>query len=105
MFKIIKECNKILFKKFKFDYLFYSICLILSSLLSILGIASLGPVLIMILNPDEFINLIMKIELINFNSDYDYRIIFISILLFNFLSILLEFIVSLYGSYFQKKLI
>ena len=58
----------------------------------------------MILNPDEFINLIMKIELINFNSDYDYRIIFISIfLLFNFLSILLEFIVSLYGSYFSKK--
>ena len=58
----------------------------------------------MILNPDEFINLIMKIELINFNSDYDYRIIFISIfLLFNFLSILLEFIVSLYGSYFQKN--
>ena len=105
MFKIIKECNKILFEKFKFDYLFYSICLILSSLLSILGIASLGPVLIMILNPDEFINLIMKIELINFNSDYDYRIIFISIfLLFNFLSILLEFIVSLYGSYFSKKI-
>ena len=56
----------------------------------------------MILNPDEFINLIMKIELINFNSDYDYRIIFISILLFNFLSILLEFIVSI-SSYFSKN--
>ena len=105
MFKIVKECNKVLIEKFKFDYLFFSICLILSSLLSILGIASLGPVLIMILNPDEFINLIMKIELINFSSDYDYRIIFIYIfLVFNFLSILLDFIVSLYGSYFSKKI-
>ena len=105
MKNIFKYCHYFLNKEFKKEYYISLIIFFISSLLNIIGVASLLPLIAIILNPEIiFNNNFVDLKKTSFSPEQLKFIIVLSFLFLNVISIITNFFVSIYNAYVSKKI-
>ena len=100
---IFKYCHYFLNKEFKKEYYISLVIFFISSLLNIIGVASLLPLVAIILNPEIILNNnFVDLKKTPFSPEQLKFIIVLTFLFLNVISIITNFFV-LYNAYVSKK--
>ena len=105
MKSIFKYCHYYLSKEFKKEYYISIVIFFFSSLLNIIGVASLLPLIAIILNPEIILNNnFVDFKKTSFDLEQLKIIFVLCFLVLNLICTIINFFVAIYTTYISKKI-